>query len=56
MGHWGHGLEDGLLSGGSGSSSNWCTLLAPWRWAVPRQSAPVSPPPRITTRFPLAVI
>jgi glutamate synthase (NADPH/NADH) small chain len=29
---------------------------APWRWAVPRQSAPVSPPPMITTCLPCAVI
>ena len=36
--------------------SNWWTDAAPWRWAVPRQSAPVSPPPMITTRLPSAVI
>ena len=36
-------------SGGRGSSSSWCTLLAPCRWAVPRQSAPVSPPPMMMT-------
>jgi hypothetical protein len=35
--------------------SNWCTLAAPCRWAVPRQSAPVSPP-MMMTRLPLAVI
>ena len=29
---------------------------APWRVAVPRQSAPVSPPPMITTCLPWAVI
>ena len=27
------------------------TSLAPWRFEVPRQSEPVSPPPRITTRL-----
>jgi hypothetical protein len=43
-------------SGGLGSSSNWCTERAPWRWQVPRQSAPVSPPPMITTRLPVARI
>ena len=32
------------------------TLFAPCLVAVPRQSAPVSPPPRITTFFPLAEI
>ena len=37
-----------------GSSSNWWTDSAPCRWAVPRQSAPVSPPPMITTRLPSA--
>ena len=34
--------------------SSWWTDAAPWRWAVPRQSAPVSPPPMMTTRLPLA--
>ncbi len=36
--------------------SNWCTLAAPWRCDVPRQSAPVSPPPMMTTFLSLAVI
>ena len=36
--------------------SSWCTEAAPCRWAVPRQSAPVSPPPMMMTRFPLAVM
>ena len=36
--------------------SSWCTDVAPCRWAVPRQSAPVSPPPMMTTRFPFALI
>ena len=31
-------------------------LAAPWRIAVPKQSAPVSPPPKITTCFPVAFI
>ena len=34
--------------------SNWWTEAAPWRCTVPRQSAPVSPPPMITTRLPAA--
>ena len=42
--------------GRRGRISNWCTDTAPWRCAVPRQSAPVSPPPMITTRLPAAVI
>ena len=36
--------------------SNWWTDAAPWRCTVPRQSAPVSPPPMITTRLPAALI
>src|SRR5271165_6782477 len=36
--------------------SSWVTDAAPWRCAVPRQSAPVSPPPRITTCLPADVI
>ena len=36
--------------------SNWQTERAFWRWQVPRQSAPVSPPPMIRTRFPVARI
>ncbi len=32
--------------------SSWVTDAAPWRCAVPRQSAPVSPPPMITTCLP----
>ena len=32
------------------------TLSAPWRCAVPMQSAPVSPPPMTTTCLPSAVI
>ena len=32
--------------------SNWWIDAAPWRIAVPRQSAPVSPPPMITTCLP----
>ena len=33
--------------------SSWVTDAAPWRVAVPRQSAPVSPPPMITTCLPV---
>ena len=36
--------------------SSWVTDAAPCRCAVPRQSAPVSPPPRMTTCLPAAVI
>src|SRR4051794_38629277 len=36
--------------------SSWVTESAPCRCAVPRQSAPVSPPPMITTCLPVAVI
>lgn len=36
--------------------SSWVTDRAPWRWAVPTQSAPVSPPPMTTTCLPSAVI
>jgi len=32
------------------------TVAAPWRVAVPRQSAPVSPPPMMMTRLPWAVM
>ena len=39
----------GDSGGGIGISSSWCTARAPWRCAVPRQSAPVSPPPMMTT-------
>ncbi len=41
---------------GSGYWSSWMTSAAPWRWATPRQSAPVSPPPMITTCLPAASI
>ena len=53
-GHSGQGLPASREAGGRGSSSNWCTDCAPCRSAVPRQSAPVSPPPMITTRLPAA--
>ena len=43
------GLSAARVSGGIGISSSWCTARAPWRCAVPRQSAPVSPPPMMTT-------
>ena len=35
--------------------SSWVTEAAPCRCAVPRQSAPVSPPPMITTCLPCGV-
>ena len=53
-GHSGHGVCGARSSGGSGMISNWWTEAAFWRWQVPRQSAPVSPPPMITTRLPVA--
>ena len=43
-------------SGGRGMISSWVTDAAPCRCAVPRQSAPVSPPPMMTTCLPSAVI
>jgi hypothetical protein len=43
-------------SGGRGLWSSWVTLTAPCRFAVPRQSAAVSPPPTMTTRLPAASI
>ena len=53
VGQYGHtGLRS--RSGGIGSSSNWVTDFAPWRFEVPTQSEPVSPPPMTTTCLPLA--
>ena len=46
----------GRSSEGRGRISSCVTERAPWRWAVPRQSAPVSPPPMMTTSLPAAVI
>ena len=46
--------RSGRSSGGRGRISSWVTEAAPWRCAVPRQSAPVSPPPMITTCLPAA--
>ena len=51
-GQVGHGLSPVRSGGGSGMISSWCTLRARWRWTVPRQSAPVSPPPMMTTCLP----
>ena len=42
-------------SGGCGMISSWVTEAAPWRFEVPMQSEPVSPPPITTTCLPLAV-
>ena len=55
IGHCGHGLSLARVSGGAGISSICVTCAAPWRCAVPTQSEPVSPPPRMTTRLPCAV-
>src|SRR5437870_1647005 len=56
IGQSGQGVDSARAGGGSGSSSNWWTSRQPCRWVVPRQSEPVSPPPMMTTRLPLAVI
>ena len=57
LGQSGHGLLSGSRSsGGRGRISNCVTERAPWRWAVPRQSAPVSPPPMMTTFLSFAVM
>ena len=52
--HCGQGFVGVRLSGGRGTISNWWTLAQPWRWTVPRQSAPVSPPPMMMTCLPSA--
>ena len=41
-------------SGGIGNSSKLVTEAAPWRFEVPMQSEPVSPPPITTTCLPFA--
>ena len=53
-----YGQTSGLFScsGGCGISSNWATEAAPWRFEVPTQSEPVSPPPITTTCLPVALI
>ena len=43
-------------SGGLGMISSWVTEAAPWRFEVPMQSEPVSPPPMTMTCLPFAVI
>jgi hypothetical protein len=55
-GHSGQGVLGARSSGGMGMISNWWMDFACCRWQVPRQSAPVSPPPMITTRLPVAKI
>src|SRR6185437_1698917 len=54
IGHSGHGVRGERSPVGLGMISNWCTLFAAWRWLVPRQSAPVSPPPMMMTCLPVA--
>ena len=44
------------LSGGRWMISIWVTEAAPWRFEVPMQSEPVSPPPMTTTCLPSARI
>src|SRR5512142_3316820 len=56
IGYVGQGWPDGRVAGGRGRISSWVTDAAPCRSAVPRQSAPVSPPPMITTCRPAAEI
>lgn len=56
VGQYGHTSGLFSCSGGIGISSNWVTLAAPWRFEVPTQSEPVSPPPITTTCLPLAEI
>ena len=53
--HCGQGLAEERSSGGLGTISNWWTLRQPWRCEVPRQSAPVSPPPMMMTCLSSAV-
>ena len=43
------------FSGGCGMTSSWVTEAAPWRFEVPTQSEPVSPPPITMTCLPLAL-
>ena len=47
-GYIGQGAVSGRISAGLGMISSCTTSLAPWRRTVPKQSAPVSPPPRIS--------
>lgn len=56
MGNVGQGWLALRSAPGWGMISSWVTEAAPWRWAVPTQSAPVSPPPMTTTCLPWAVI
>src|SRR5437868_2278298 len=56
MGKVGQGWPALRSSPGLGMISSWVTEAAPWRWAVPTQSAPVSPPPMTTTCLPSALI
>ena len=48
-------LAGGALLGGPRQDLELVTDLAPWRCEVPRQSAPVSPPPMMMTSLPSAV-
>ena len=55
IGQRGHGVtSSGRARGGSPSSSICVTDAAPSRWALPTQSAPVSPPPITITCLPAA--
>ena len=48
-GQFGHTRFLSSFSGGCGINSNCVILNAPWRFDVPTQSEPVSPPPITTT-------
>ena len=52
--NWHAVVSPARFPGGAGKSSICRTLAAPWRWAVPTQSEPVSPPPRTITCLPRA--
>ncbi len=57
IGQRGQGVtSSGREGGGSPTSSIWVTEAAPSRWALPTQSAPVSPPPITITCLPAAEI
>ena len=47
-------MEGSRETGGLSIISSWVTEAQPWRMEVPTQSFPVSPPPTMTTFFPLA--
>ena len=56
VGSIGHGWCSGRDVAGCMPIARFVTLSAPWRCAVPMQSAPVSPPPITMTCLPSALI